>query len=166
MRVANMVDPLYTVVAKFPKRLLPARVAAAGKPGVRLADMPWTEAEALLDPDRVVVLPLGAAAKEHGPHLLLRNDEILAELLARRRPRSRARWRCCPTLTYGFYPAFLEYPGSVSPLRRHPARRGRADLPLDRALRAAALLRAQHRGSRTLRAAAAPPPSCWPARAS
>ena len=27
VRVANMVDPLYTVVAKFPKRLLPARVA-------------------------------------------------------------------------------------------------------------------------------------------
>ena len=28
IRVANMVDPLYTVVAKFPKRHLPARVAA------------------------------------------------------------------------------------------------------------------------------------------
>jgi acetamidase/formamidase len=29
VRVANMVDPLYTVVAKFPKRMLPARVEAA-----------------------------------------------------------------------------------------------------------------------------------------
>jgi amidase len=28
VRVANMVDPLYTVVAKFPKRFLPAKVAA------------------------------------------------------------------------------------------------------------------------------------------
>jgi acetamidase/formamidase len=34
IRVANMVDPLYTVVAKFPKRYLPPRpTAAASAPG-------------------------------------------------------------------------------------------------------------------------------------
>jgi creatinine amidohydrolase len=113
VRVANMVDPLYTVVAKFPKRYLPARTAAAAAPGVRLGDMPWTEAEAVLTPDRVVVLPLGAASKEHGPHLLLRNDQILADGLARRVVDARP-VALLPTLTYGFYPAFLEYPGSVS----------------------------------------------------
>jgi acetamidase/formamidase len=32
VRVANMVDPLYTVVAKFPKRFLPPRAAAARSP--------------------------------------------------------------------------------------------------------------------------------------
>jgi hypothetical protein len=32
VRVANMVDPLYTVVAKFPKRFLPARAAAPPAP--------------------------------------------------------------------------------------------------------------------------------------
>jgi acetamidase/formamidase/creatinine amidohydrolase/Fe(II)-dependent formamide hydrolase-like protein len=115
VRVANMVDPVYTVVAKFPKRFLPARGGgpSAASPGFRVGDVPWTEAEKLLTADRVVVLPLGAGAKEHGPHLLLRNDEILAEHFARRVVESRP-VALLPTLTYGFYPAFLEYPGSVS----------------------------------------------------
>ncbi|HVR71850.1 MAG TPA: creatininase family protein [Vicinamibacteria bacterium] len=116
VRVAQMVDPLYTVVAKFPKRYLPgpARArAAAGGAGVRLADLTWPEAEEALTPERVVVLPLGAAAKEHGPHLLLRNDQILADYHARRVVEARP-VALLPTLTYGFYPAFLEYPGSTS----------------------------------------------------
>jgi creatinine amidohydrolase len=60
-----------------------------------------------------VVLPLGAASKEHGPHLLLRNDEILADYFARRVLEAR-QVALLPTLTYGFYPAFLDYPGSTS----------------------------------------------------
>src|SRR6185503_6255729 len=81
--------------------------------GVRLGDLPWTEAAAVLGPERVVVLPLGAGSKEHGPHLPLKNDQVLADYLAERllavRPVA-----LLPTLGYGFYPAFLEYPGSVS----------------------------------------------------
>ena len=115
VRVAKMVDPLYTVVAKFPKRHLPARSTAArpGAPGVRVGELRWPEAERVLTADRVVVLPLGAAAKEHGPHLLLRNDQILADYHARRVLQARP-VAMLPTLTYGFYPAFLEYPGSTS----------------------------------------------------
>jgi acetamidase/formamidase/creatinine amidohydrolase/Fe(II)-dependent formamide hydrolase-like protein len=118
VRVAAMVDPLYTVVAKFPKRFLPPRAAGAGgdgggSPGMRLADMPWTEAERVLTRDRVVVLPLGAAAKEHGPHLTLGNDQILAEYEAARVVAARP-VALLPTLTYGHYPAFVEYPGTVS----------------------------------------------------
>jgi creatinine amidohydrolase len=111
VRVANMVDPLYTVVARFPRHLL--GTSSAGTPGVRLGDLPWTEAEPVLTADRVVVLPLGAGSKEHGPHLPLRNDQILADYLARRLVAARP-VALLPTLTYGFYPAFLEYPGSVS----------------------------------------------------
>jgi len=110
IRVGNMVDPLYTVVAKFPKRLLKP---AGGTAGVRLRDIPWTEAEPVLTRERVVVLPLGAASKEHGPHLPLGNDEILAEYLADRVVRARP-VAVLPTLTYGYYKSFLEYPGSVS----------------------------------------------------
>ena len=113
VRVANVVDPVYTVVAKFPKRYLPDRVASASGSGVRLADVPWTEAEKVLTPERVVVLPLGAAAKEHGPHLTLRNDEILAEYYAGRVLAARD-VALLPTLTYGFYPNFLDFPGSTS----------------------------------------------------
>jgi acetamidase/formamidase/creatinine amidohydrolase/Fe(II)-dependent formamide hydrolase-like protein len=112
LRVGNMVDPLYSVVAKFPKRLLPDH-APKGVAGLRMGDVPWTEAEPYLTADRVVVLPLGAGAKEHGPHLTLGNDAILAEYFARRVVAARP-VALLPTLTYGFYPAFLEYPGSTS----------------------------------------------------
>lgn len=111
IRVANMVDPLYTVVAKFPKSLLPGR--AGERAGIRITNLAWPEAEKVLTPDRIVVLPLGAASKEHGPHLLLRNDQILADYYAARVVGARE-VALLPTLTYGFYPAFLEYPGSVS----------------------------------------------------
>jgi creatinine amidohydrolase len=88
--------------------------------GVRLEDLSWIEAEPMLRADSVVVLPLGAAAKEHGPHLALRNDLTLAEYLARRVLESR-KVIVAPAITYHFYPAFLEYPGSTS-LRLNTAR--------------------------------------------
>lgn len=81
--------------------------------GVRLSDIPWTEAESVLAPDRVVVLPVGAGSKEHGPHLPLGNDQVLADYFAARLVAARP-VALLPTLSYGFYPAFLEYPGSVS----------------------------------------------------
>ncbi len=52
--------------------------------GVELADLTWVEAEAVLTPDAVVVIALGAASKEHGPHLRLDNDFQMAEYLKRR----------------------------------------------------------------------------------
>jgi len=112
IRVANMVDPLYTVVAKFPKRFLP-RAAAGGTPGLRLGSLAWPEAERVLTPDRVVVLPLGAGSKEHGPHLRLDNDQTLADYEAARLVEARP-VALLPTLTYGHYPSFVEYPGTVS----------------------------------------------------
>jgi creatinine amidohydrolase len=81
--------------------------------GWRLEDVAWPEAEQRLEPDAVVVIPLGAAAKEHGPHLKLRNDLTLAEYLTKRVVEA-ADVAVAPTLTYHFYPAFLEYPGSTS----------------------------------------------------
>ena len=81
--------------------------------GIRLEELSWTDAERHLTPDAVVVLPLGAAAKEHGPHLKLRNDLTLAEYLAGRVV-SASSVVLAPPMTYHFYPAFLEYPGSTS----------------------------------------------------
>lgn len=82
-------------------------------PGVLLEDLTWVEAERVLTAETVVVLPLGAQSKEHGPHLKLRNDFILAEYL-KNRVRMRSRVVIAPTVNYSFYPAFLEYPGSTS----------------------------------------------------
>jgi creatinine amidohydrolase len=81
--------------------------------GVRLWDLTWIEAETVLTPDTVVVLPLGAASKEHGPHLLLKNDWLLAEYYEGR-VLAAADVVIAPTLGYHHYPAFVEYPGSTS----------------------------------------------------
>jgi creatinine amidohydrolase len=89
------------------------QAAAAAPQGIRLENLTWLEAEKILSPDTIVVIPIGAAAKEHGPHLKLRNDFTLAEYLTRR-VLEQTNVVVAPTLTYHFYPSFLEYPGSTS----------------------------------------------------
>jgi len=81
--------------------------------GVLLEDLTWVEAAKVLTPDAVVVIPLGAAAKEHGPHLKLKNDWLIADYL-RRRVIESAAVVVAPTVAYHFYPAFVEYPGSTT----------------------------------------------------
>ncbi|MEA3162360.1 MAG: creatinine amidohydrolase, partial [Verrucomicrobiota bacterium] len=51
----------------------------AGEKGFLLEELTWQEAEKVLRIDTVVVIPIGAACKEHGPHLKLKNDWLLAE---------------------------------------------------------------------------------------
>lgn len=94
--------------------------APAPSRGALLEAMTWQAAEAALTADAVVMIPLGAAAKEHGPHLPLNNDFLLAEHL-KRRVLERAEVVVAPTLAYHFYPAFVEYPGSTT-LRQDTAR--------------------------------------------
>lgn len=81
--------------------------------GTVLAELTWYEAEQLLGPETIVVIPLGAAAKEHGPHLRMDNDLTLAEYF-RDRVLIDAEVVMLPTLPYHFYPAFVEYPGSTT----------------------------------------------------
>jgi len=97
-----------------------SNVSAAANQGVLLEELTWLEAEQLLTPDSVVVIPLGAAAKEHGPHLKLKNDLILAEYY-KGRVLAQSNVIIAPTLNYHFYPAFVEYPGSTG-LRLETAR--------------------------------------------
>ncbi len=78
-----------------------------------LEDISWTTAQNLLTAQTVVVIPLGAGAKEHGPHLPLATDFIQAQGLARAVALQR-NVVITPTVNYGFYPAFLKYPGSTS----------------------------------------------------
>jgi creatinine amidohydrolase len=83
------------------------------KGSTRIASIPWTEAARLLDTSAVVVLPIGAEAKEHGPHLPLNNDWLLAEYFAER-VMAATPVVLYPTVNYHFYPSFTEYPGSTS----------------------------------------------------
>ena len=90
------------------------------KYGVKLETLSWIEAEQWFESNPVVVIPLGAAAKEHGPHLPLNNDAIIATWLAEE-IRQRLPVVIAPLINTSFYPAFIEYPGSIS-LRSETAR--------------------------------------------
>jgi creatinine amidohydrolase len=109
--------------------LLSSAVAGAQGPdrtrSARMADLTWVEAERYLDTATVVVIPLGAEAKEHGPQLRLRNDQLLAQYYADRVFQATP-VAMYPMITYHFYPAFGEYPGSTT-LRLETAR----DLVID-----------------------------------
>jgi creatinine amidohydrolase len=82
--------------------------------------MNWLEAETALSVTSVVVLPLGAAAKQHGPHLPLNNDARIANWLAQQIAQ-RLPVVIAPLINASFYPAFVDYPGSIS-LRAETAR--------------------------------------------
>ena len=88
--------------------------------GILLEQLTWQEAEGILTPEAIVVIPLGAAAKEHGPHLQLRNDWLIAEYF-KQALLARADVVVAPTMGAHYYPAFKEYPGSIS-LRLSTAR--------------------------------------------
>ena len=108
--------PILVILVMF--ALVPVADAGADAPGqpgpgILLEDLSWVQAESVLTPESVVVIPLGAQSKEHGPHLTLKNDFLIAEYL-KQRVLQDARVVMAPTVNYGYYPAFLEYPGSVS----------------------------------------------------
>jgi creatinine amidohydrolase len=88
--------------------------------GCVLSDLTWIEAKEKLTPETIVVIPLGASAKEHGPHLRLNNDELLAGYFTMR-VLEQAEVVVAPPVTYSYYPAFVEYPGSTH-LRPETAR--------------------------------------------
>jgi creatinine amidohydrolase len=79
--------------------------------GAWLEDLTWPEAKARFDEGAVVVVPIGAAAKAHGPHLPLKTDALTARALGQglieRLPVVAA-----PVLGFGFYPAFTRFAGS------------------------------------------------------
>ena len=79
--------------------------------GVWLEDLTWPEAKAWIDAGRVVMIPVGAASKEHGHHLPLCTDRLLAEGIANR-VLAALPVVAAPVLTQGYYPAFRHYPGS------------------------------------------------------
>ena len=82
--------------------------------GTWLEDLSWPEAKARFAAGAagvVVVIPIGAASKAHGPHLPLKTDALTARALGQglieRLPVVAA-----PVLGFGFYPAFTGFAGS------------------------------------------------------
>ncbi len=81
--------------------------------GAWVSEITWSEVAKRITSGAVGVLPVGAACKEHGLHLPMNTDQIQAEWLAQQLVQSRnvLVW---PAVTYGYYPAFVDYPGSCS----------------------------------------------------
>jgi len=79
--------------------------------GAFLEDLAWPEAGARIAAGAAVIVPVGAAAKEHGPHLPLRTDYLVARELGRRVAEALP-VLVAPVVSFGYYPAFVRYPGS------------------------------------------------------
>jgi creatinine amidohydrolase len=81
--------------------------------GLRLSELTWEQVAEASARYPVALLPIGAGAKEHGPHLPCGTDLMVVEDLARRVIEV-APVLLLPALAYGFFPAFVDWPGSVS----------------------------------------------------
>lgn len=81
--------------------------------GIALSDVTWPVAHAALNASSIVVIPLGGGAVEQGPHLALGAYDRIARYAASR-VQQEAAVVVAPSLTYHFYPSFLEYAGSTS----------------------------------------------------
>ncbi len=78
-----------------------------------VAQLSWDRVATRIEAGAAAVLPIGAGAKEHGLHLPMGTDRIQADWLAGI-VASTIDALIWPTLTYGHYPAFVRYAGSVS----------------------------------------------------
>ena len=87
-----------------------AAPAAAQPRGVYLGDLTWPEAERRLHDAPMVILPFGAGAKEHGPHLPLAADRLVMEYLSSVAVDSLP-VVVAPPILHGWFPAFSEFPG-------------------------------------------------------
>ena len=76
-------------------------------------ELTWPELERYIEQQFTAILPIGAGSKEHGLHLPLATDAIQVNWLCRQIIQSH-KVLVWPTLTYGYYPAFTEFPGSTS----------------------------------------------------
>ena len=79
--------------------------------GVWLETLSWPEAKEKIDQGWPVVVPIGAISKEHGAHLPLNTDYLVARELAIRIAQELP-VIIAPVLTLGYYPAFVRYPGT------------------------------------------------------
>lgn len=75
--------------------------------------MAWDQVRDRIAENAPAILPVGAGAKEHGWHMPMATDEIQAAHLADELA-GRIGGLIWPVVTYGSYPAFTAYAGSIS----------------------------------------------------
>jgi len=73
----------------------------------------WDEVAAALEANHLVIVPIGAFAKEHGRHLPMNTDALTAQALALAAAEPLDAL-VAPVVGFGHYPAFVRYAGSQS----------------------------------------------------
>ncbi len=83
----------------------------AQSPGAYLGHLTWPEAEQRLREAPLTIVPFGAGAKEHGPHLPMNADQVVMEYLLQQAVDSLP-VVVAPPILHGWFPAFREFPGT------------------------------------------------------
>ena len=83
----------------------------AARPGVFLGELTWPEARTRFGETPVVILPFGAGAKEHGPHLAMNADRVVMEYLLNHAVEQQP-VIVAPPILHGWFPSFREFPGT------------------------------------------------------
>ena len=78
-----------------------------------VANMTWPDVAKRIADGASAIVPVGAGAKQHGTHMAMATDQVQAEWFAEKLA-ERIDALIWPTLTYGSYPAFIAYAGSIS----------------------------------------------------
>lgn len=81
-----------------------------------LGEMSWTEAREVAKDDPIVLFPIGAV-EQHGPHLPIHEDSIVADWSAKyitQQLKDEVKLVVSPTLNYGHSPTFQGYNGNLS----------------------------------------------------
>jgi creatinine amidohydrolase len=84
---------------------------SAQQPGAYLSDLTWPDAEQRFRDAPIVIVPFGAGAKEHGPHLPLGTDRIVLDWLLQVAVDSMP-VIVAPSILHGWFPAFRDFPGT------------------------------------------------------
>ena len=85
--------------------------AQPAQAGVYLGELSWPQALERLPTTPIVVVPFGAGAKEHGPHLPMNVDQLVLDYLLARAVESR-NVVVAPPILHGWLPAFRDFPGT------------------------------------------------------
>lgn len=86
-------------------------VSFADTPGAYLGDLSWPEAEKRFAISPIVIVPFGAGAKEHGPHLPMNADRVVMDKLLQAAVES-SDVIVAPPILHGWFPAFRDFPGT------------------------------------------------------
>jgi len=78
-----------------------------------VAGLTWDQVKARLAAGAAAILPIGAGAKQHGLHMPMATDQLFAVYFALVLA-DKTDALIWPVLSYGAYPAFVAYAGSVS----------------------------------------------------